>query len=268
LKAVVLAGGLGTRLRRPSPGARLDPAQAEAADRGLKALVPVAGLPFLDYGLSRLADAGVEEVVLVIGPASEAVREHYRVAPPSRVRLAFAVQREPLGSADALLAAQPLAGAEEFLASNSDDLYPPSALRGLAAHGRPGRPLFSGAPHHAHSNFPRERLARFATLEIGADGELRRIVEKPGGDAPLAARADAWYSMNLWRFSPAIFEACRRVPLSSRGERELPQAVGFGIAELGISFRTFPCAEGVIDLSTRDDIGGLDARLADERPRP
>ncbi len=265
---MVLAGGLGTRLRRPSPEAALDAAQVAAADRGLKALVPVAGRPFLDYGLSRLADAGVEEVVVVIGPASDAIRQHYRAAPPSRVRLAFAEQREPLGSADALLAAEALTRGEEFLASNSDDLYPPSALSGLAALGRPGLPVFSGATLLAHSNFPSERLARFATLEIGADGELRRIVEKPGVGAAPAARADVWYSMNLWRFSPAIFEACRRVPLSSRGERELPQAVGFGIAELGLSFRTFPCAEGVIDLSTRDDIGGLEGRLAGERPRP
>jgi hypothetical protein len=40
-----------------------------------------------------------------------------------------------------------------------------------------------------------------------------------------------------------------------------------GIAELGLSFRTFPCADGVLDLSTRDDIEGLGARLAGETPR-
>ncbi len=57
MRAVVLAGRRGTRLRRASPGARLDAAQA-AADRGLKALVLICGRPFLDYGLSRLADAG------------------------------------------------------------------------------------------------------------------------------------------------------------------------------------------------------------------
>jgi len=268
MRAVVLAGGRGTRLRRPSAAARLTAAQAEAADRGLKALVPIGGRPFLDYGLSRLADAGVAEVVVVIGPASEAIREHYRAVPPSRIRLAFAVQREPRGSADALLAAESLlAGGSEFLVANSDDVYPPSALRGLVELGRPGLPVFSGATLLARGNFPPGRLARFATLEIEA-GELRRIVEKPGGGAAGAARGDAWYSMNLWRFSAGIFEACRRVAVSARGEKELPQAVGFGIAELGLSFRTFPCADGVLDLSTRDDIEGLGARLAGETARP
>ncbi len=270
MRAVILAGGLGTRLRRPGAAARLDAAQAAAADRGLKALVPIGGRPFLDYGLSGLADAGVSEAVLVIGPASAAIREHYAKNPPSRIRLSFAEQREPRGSADALLAAEPLvdAGGTDFLAMNSDDLYPPSALRGLIELGRPGLPVFSGAALLAHGNFPPERLARFATLEIGANGELRRIVEKPGGAAAGAPSGDSWYSMNLWRFSPAIFEPCRRVPLSTRGEKELPQAVGFGIAALGLSFRTFPCAEGVIDLSTRDDVEGVAARLAGEAPRP
>lgn len=268
MKAVVLAGGLGTRLRRPSPGARLDAAQAAAADRGLKALVPIGGRPFLDYGLSRLADAGVTEVVVVIGPESGEIRERYVKKPPSRIRLAFAEQREPLGSADALLAAELASNGAEFLALNSDDVYPLTALRGLIDLGRPGLPVFSGRTLLAHGNFPPERLARFATLEIGADGDLRRIVEKPGGAAAGAAPGNSWYSMNLWRFSPAIFEACRRVPLSARGEMELPQAVGFGIAALGLSFRTFRCAEGVIDLSTRDDVEGVAARLAGEAPRP
>jgi len=268
VRAVVLAGGRGTRLRRPSPGTRLDAAQTAAADRGLKALVPFGGRPFLDYGLSRLADAGVGEVVVVIGPASEAIRDHYRTAPPARVRVAFAEQLEARGSADALLAAEPLMEGAEFLAMNSDDVYPPSALRGLIELGRPGLPVFSGATLVSHGNFPPERLARFATLEIDGNGELRGIVEKPAGDEAGAGRHDVWYSMNLWRFSPAIFEACQRVSFSSRGERELPQAVGFGIAGLGLSFRTFPCAEGVIDLSTRDDVEGVAARLAGETARP
>ena len=268
MKAVVLAGGQGTRLRRPSPGARLDAAQTAAADRGLKALVPIGGRPLLDYGFSRLADAGVTDVVVVIGPASAAIREHYTRTPPTRVRLAFAEQREPRGSADALLAAEPLVERGEFLALNSDDLYPSSAFRGLAALGAPGLPVFSGETLLSRSNFRRERLASFATLEIDRDQRLRRIVEKPAPGAPAGTEEGAWYSMNLWRLSPSIFAACRRVPLSARGERELPQAVGFGIVELGLEFRTFPCGEGVLDLSTRDDVAGLGARLAGETPRP
>ena len=67
--------------------------------------------------------------------------------------------------------------------------------------------------------------------------------------------------MNLWRFSPRIFEACRRVSPSARGERELPQAVGWAIASLGERFRALPCEEGVLDLSTRSDVASVSNRL-------
>ncbi|HTY42583.1 MAG TPA: nucleotidyltransferase family protein [Thermoanaerobaculia bacterium] len=267
MKAVVLAAGLGTRLRRGDARARLGAAQSAAADRGLKALVPVAGRPFLDYGLSRLADAGVRDVCLVVGPSSAAVRDHYAAAPPERVRLAFAEQREPRGTADALLSAEAYAGGESFLALNSDNLYPVAALTALERLGEPGLPVFERGALLASSNFSAERVARFATLSVGPDGYLERVVEKPGPDEPAPA-GEVLLSMNLWRFSPAIFEACRRVPLSARGESELPQAVAFGIAALGLRFRTFRCDEGVLDLSAREDVPALDARLAGVEPRP
>ncbi len=57
-KAVILARGLGTRMRRDDAGAELSAEQASLADSGMKAMIPV-GRPFLDYVLSGLADAGV-----------------------------------------------------------------------------------------------------------------------------------------------------------------------------------------------------------------
>ena len=70
-----LARGLGKRMREQAQtGARVDAAQAEAADRGVKAMIPI-GRPFLDYVLSALADAGYTETCLVIGPEHGAIRE-------------------------------------------------------------------------------------------------------------------------------------------------------------------------------------------------
>ena len=267
MKAVVLAAGLGTRLRRADARAPLEAVQAAAADRGLKALVPVGGRPFLDYGLSRLADAGVREVCLVVGPSSAAIREHYAAAPPGRLRVVFAEQPEPRGTADALLPAEAFVAGEDFLALNSDNLYPVSALTALERLGEPGLPVFERAALLASSNFTAERVARFASLAVGPDGYLERVVEKPGPEEP-APSGEVLLSMNLWRFSPAIFDACRRVALSTRGEYELPQAVAFGVAARGLRFRTFRCAEGVLDLSAREDVAALDARLAGVEARP
>lgn len=268
MKAVVLAAGLGTRLRRPDPGARLDAAQAAAAERGLKGMMPIGGRPFLDHLLSSLADAGVTDVCLVVAPAAAEVREHYAGRPPERARLTFAVQREPRGTADALLAAEDFAAGEEFLAFNSDNLYPPSALRGLLALGGPGLPVFEREALLRRSNFTRERVAAFAVLFLGPDGLLERIVEKPDPAAIRAAGGEVLLSMNLWRFSSAVFEACRRVPKSARGEYELPQAVAWGIANLGMRLETFRCEDGVLDLSARGDVSAVAERLRGVEVRP
>ena len=244
---------------RPDPSARLDAAQAAAAGAGAKGMVPF-GRPFLDYVVSVLADAGIREVAIVVGPGPGPIRQHYAAAPPERVRIAFAVQPEPLGTADALLAAEAFAGAGDFLALNSDNLYPVSAVRALVGLGEPGLPVFERDLLLARSNFPAERVARYAVLAVGPDGYLERVVEKPAA-GQAGAGAPILLSMNLWRFSPAIFAACRRVPISPRGERELPQAVDFGIRELGLRFRAVPCGDGVLDLSTRGDVAAVAERL-------
>jgi glucose-1-phosphate thymidylyltransferase len=73
--------------------------------------------------------------------------------------------------------------------------------------------------------------------------------------------------MNVWRFDERIFDACRNVPQSARGEYELPEAVGLAIAR-GVRFRTFPATGAVLDLSRRTDIALVSARLAHEDARP
>jgi glucose-1-phosphate thymidylyltransferase len=259
-KAAVLARGLGTRMRRPDETAGLDPVQEAAAASGIKAMISF-GRPFLDYVLSALADAGIAEVCLVIGPEHAAVREHYAVtAPPRRIRVAFAVQPEPRGTADAVLAAEQFAGRDDFLVINSDNLYPVSALAGLAALSEPGAALFERDALIAGGNIPAERIAAFAVCEVGPDGYLEAIREKPDAGTLARLGPEAPVSMNCWRFSTAIFAACRSVPLSPRGELELPMAVHAAIAQ-GVRFKVVRCREGVLDLSRRGDIGAVAGRL-------
>src|SRR5438132_7651 len=104
-QAVVLAGGRGMRMRR-SDGTALDEAQRGAADAGVKAMIPVSR-PFIEYLVSALADAGIHDVVLVVGSEAGSLRDHFtRVAPPMRTTVQFAVQAQPRGTADAILAAR------------------------------------------------------------------------------------------------------------------------------------------------------------------
>jgi len=259
-KAVVLARGLGTRMRRPDGIARLDPAQEEAAASGVKAMISF-GRPFLDYVLSALADAGLEQVCLVIGPEHAAVRNYYtKTAPPRRLSVDFAIQEEPRGTADAVLSAEEFAAGEDFLVINSDNIYPVSALSALVRLSEPGAALFERDALVAQSNIPAERIASFAVCRVGPDGYLEEILEKPDPAALASLGPDAPISMNCWRFSPAIFEACRRLQPSPRGELELPMAVREAIAS-GVRFKVVRCREGVLDLSRRSDIPAVAERL-------
>jgi glucose-1-phosphate thymidylyltransferase len=259
-RAVILAAGMGTRMRREDATARIEADQAAVAATGVKALIPV-GRPFLDYVLSGLADVGLTEVCLIIGPAHDAIREYYGSLSPVRLRIGFAVQQAPVGTADAVLAAELWTEREPFLVLNSDNYYPHAALAALAALDEPGTVAFSREGLLRDGQIPPERIASFALLDVDAAGYLRRIVEKP--DAAERARLGEAVpvGMNCWRFDHRVFDVCRRVPRSSRGELELPLAAQLAVDE-GMAIRAVPFDGSVLDLSSRSDIAFVKATLA------
>lgn len=262
--AVVLARGLGSRMRRADAAASLDRAQDAAADGGLKAMMPLGGRPFLDYVLSALADAGYARAVLVVAPDHAAAREWYARHPPTRIAIEYAVQAEPRGTADAVLAVEPFVGARPFIVLNADNYYPIEALAALHEGVEPTALLFDRDALVAQSNIAAERIASFALVTVDAEGYLTSVTEKPeivpAGNRPI--------SMNLWRFDAAIFEACRRVAPSPRGEVELPRAVDEGIRRLGLRLRARTLALPVLDLSCRADVASVADRLRGIQPHP
>lgn len=260
--AVVLAGGLGSRMRREDGSVRLDPAQRAAAERGLKAMIPDArGRPFLDHILSSLADGGITEVCLVVPPVHDEIADWYRHHPPTRVRLAYAIQVAPVGTANALLSAEDWLAGRDFITLNADNLYPVPAIRSLVTLGQPGLIAFDADALMASGNIEPERIAAFAILALREDGILARIIEKPSAEEHARAGDHPWISMNIWRLDTTIFPACRDVSRSSRGEFELPQAVALAITR-GARFVAVTMAAPVLDLSRRGDVAALAERLA------
>jgi glucose-1-phosphate thymidylyltransferase len=249
-------------MRARDDDAAVAPEQAAVADQGVKALIPVLGRPFLDYVLAALADAGFTDVCLVIGPEHQAIREYYsRTAVPRRVRIRFAVQPQPRGTADAVLAAEAFVGAEPFLVLNADNYYPPEVLAALRSQAPPATLVFTRDGLLRDGQIPPERIARYALLDVGADGVLRRIIEKPD-EAAARTLGDAPVSMNCWLLTPQILNACRRVRPSPRGELELPLAIQYAIDEMGMRVHLLPVDAPVLDLSHRADIATVASRLA------
>ena len=260
-KAVILARGLGKRMRQNDASATIDAAQSTAADLGVKAMIPV-GRPFLDYVLSALLDAGFTCACLIIGPEHGAVRDYYTLQQrPERIEVSFATQIEPLGTANAILPAEEFVGGDEFLVMNSDNYYPLDVLQALQHLGQPGTVLFEVASLVSRSNIADDGILAFATCTVDSNGFLADIVEKPAVECFDAGKL---VSMNCWRFGPEIFAACRDVPLSPRGEYELPLAVKLAI-QRGMKLKVAISKSGVLDLSRRSDIAAVTERLKNVR---
>lgn len=126
-EAVVLAGGLGVRLREAVPDLP-------------KPMAPVAGRPFLAWLLERLERQGVRHAVLAVGYRAEAIERHFGRA-FGALRLSYAHEREPLGTGGALRQALRLIGAFPALALNGDSLVDLDLVAMRATHEAAGVPL-------------------------------------------------------------------------------------------------------------------------------
>ncbi|MBN2021525.1 MAG: nucleotidyltransferase family protein [Pirellulales bacterium] len=260
-KAVILARGLGKRMRKQDDSGALDARQAAVAEMGVKALMPI-DRPFLDYVLSALADAGYRRVCLVIGPDHDLIRDYYtREVELDRVSVDFAVQREPRGTADAVAAAEPFADGDDFAVFNSDNYYPIEALRRLREQGGAGVGLFDWQTMLAESNVSEARLRSFAVAQLEG-GCLVDVLEKPDEATWNALPRPIWMSMNCWQFRPTIFESCRLIEPSPRGEFEVTDAVRHSINVLGERFRAVTVRAPVLDLTSRQDVASIAQRLA------
>ncbi len=260
-KAVILARGLGTRMRKTDAGTALTDEQATAAEAGVKALIPI-DRPFLDYVLSGLADAGYKRICLVIGPEHDAIRKYYGSLELNRISIEYAVQVAPLGTADAVAAAESFAASDPILVINSDNYYPLDALGGLGELEGMGLAAFTKEAMLTQGNVPPERIAKFAVIEADADGYMTRIIEKPDAETIAALPEPVCLSMNCWRFTPPIFTACRAIQPSPRGELEITDAVQYAIDSLGERFRVLICDAAVLDMSSRADVPSIAKRLA------
>lgn len=271
-KAVVLSRGLGTRMRRDAD-AHLSGEQQRVASLGLKAMMPIGdddpnaepARPFVDHVINELADAGLTDICLVIGPEHDVVRDYYAAQTLQRVRISFAVQDEPLGTADAVRSARDFVSDDRFVVVNADNFYPAEALRALVA--APGTAMvgFDAAAMVAQSNIPADRIAAFAIIESDAAGHLVDLHEKPSPEVVARFGAHARVSMNCFLLGPSIIAACDTIKPSPRGEYEITDAVRL-VAETE-PVTVVPAAVGVLDMSGRTDVPLVAAALAERHVR-
>lgn len=166
MKAVVLVGGLGTRLR---PLTYHTPKQ----------MLPVVNRPMIEWAVLHLAAHGVDEVILSLGYGADAFLAHYPDGTCAGVPLRYAVEDEPLDTAGAVRFAARQAGVDErFLVVNSDVITDLDISAFVAFHEQHG-----GAATIALHQV--DDPSRFGVVPTAADGRVIAFIEKPApGTAP------------------------------------------------------------------------------------
>src|SRR5438270_9831378 len=169
LKGLILSGGKGTRLR-------------PITHTSAKQLVPVANKPVLFYGMEAMAEAGIEEVGIIIAPETGAEIEA-AAGDGSRfgLRISYIVQDEPAGLAHAVLTAEPFLGLSPFVMYLGDNLLQ-GGIGDLLAAFREHEPdaLILLTPVPDPENYG---VAELAAAPAGEVGRVVRLVEKPSDPA-------------------------------------------------------------------------------------
>jgi bifunctional UDP-N-acetylglucosamine pyrophosphorylase/glucosamine-1-phosphate N-acetyltransferase len=195
MDAVILAAGLGTRLR---PHTLHTP----------KPMLPVRGRPILDWTLGALPPS-VDRVIVVVHYLAEQVEKYLREQ-KRFARWAAVPQEQPRGTGDALRRCREHIQSDRLLVVNGDDLYGANDMAALAA-------CPAGVLVHQVDE-PR----RFGIAFLKTDGTLERLVEKPDLDGPRLANTGAYL------FPRSVFDI--DIALSARGEYEITDYVS-GVAQ-------------------------------------
>ena len=210
MQTVILAAGEGTRMR-------------PLTDATPKPLLPVADRPLVAHTADAAVDAGVEELVFVVGYEGEQLRaffgESYRGVP-----VTYATQDEQLGTAHAVRAArQHLAAGEPFAVLNGDDLYDTASLTALLSADQPAVGV-----HEVDNPRP---YGVFDIDQRAGDTAVAGIVEKPENPP------SNWINVGAYIF-PGAARDWLDVPESERGEYELTDVLERTIDERSV--RTVP----------------------------
>jgi len=204
VKALILAGGEGTRLR-PITHTRA------------KQLVPVANKPILFYGIEAMVAAGITEIGVIIGATGPEVREALGDGSAFGAAITFLPQDAPLGLAHCVLIAQDFLGDDDFVMYLGDNLLEQDLGAFVdafeQARTRPDPP----AAQILLKRVPDPQRFGIATLD--GDGNVVALVEKPA-DPPSDLAL-----VGVYLFDPSIHEAVRSIQPSARGELEITDAI-------------------------------------------
>ena len=230
MRALVLAGGAGTRLR---------PITYTSA----KQLVPVANKPILFYGLEQIRDAGITDVGIIVGDTHAEIEAAIGDGSALGISPTYIRQEEPLGLAHAVLTAADYLGDDDFVMFLGDNLIEggiTNMVRAFEAD-RPAAQLLLKQVADPH---------RFGVAVLDSEGRILELIEKPT-DPPSDLAL-----VGVYLFTPAILDAARRIEPSWRGELEITDAIQ-RLLDDGLDVRASQVEGWWLDTGKKDEL--LDA---------
>ncbi|WP_329106819.1 glucose-1-phosphate thymidylyltransferase [Micromonospora sp. NBC_01699] len=199
MKALVLSGGSGTRLR---PFSYSMPKQ----------LIPIANKPVLEYVLESIRDAGITDIGIVVGDWASAIDEAIGDGSRLGVRVTYIRQDEPRGLGHCVAIARDFLGDDDFVMYLGDNFLPDGILRSTEEF-TARRPAAQVLVYKVAD--PRQ----FGIVELDQHGNVRGLVEKP--EQPVSDLA----VVGVYFFTSAIHDAVDAIPPSARGELEITDAI-------------------------------------------
>ena len=197
MKAIVLAAGEGRRLR---PLTYTRP----------KCMIKVANIPIVEYAINSLKNAGIKDIVMVVGYKKEAVMEYFGDGKGFGVSIEYVEQSEAIGTANAVYVAKELAG-DKFLSLNGDVLIDELYIKKFLEQTKD----FDFAMAISQVDNPRD----YGVVKTDSNSMVSQIVEKPEKNGNHNINA------GIYLFNDSIFDAIERTERSERGEYELTDSL-------------------------------------------
>lgn len=200
MKALILSGGEGTRLR---------PITHTAA----KQLIPIANKPILFYGIEAVREAGITDVGIVVGDTYEEIKKAVGEGKRWGSKITYIKQEAPLGLAHAVKISQDFLANESFVMYLGDNIIK-QGIKSLVDEFRKKRANSQILLAHV------ENPGQFGVAELER-GKVVRLVEKPKEPKTDLAL------VGVYMFDHHIFEAVNNIKPSGRGELEITDAIQY-----------------------------------------